>query len=128
MVTFSLSSDELDPEILSRSLQMKPSASWRQGDIIVNRNGLQRKEGNWEISTGYQDSLDTGNQLQAIYSIIYPKREVFMELIRLHNLHAKFDIVIKVKNGETPGMSLERDILDLAHDLRAVFGVDLYVD
>jgi len=125
-VMFFLSSEDLDPGIVTRVTKISPTDEWRKGDPIASRNGLVRKDGRWEISTGYQESLDAEVQLNSIYGTIVESRQDLKELIEKHRLYAKFDVVIKI-GADTPAFFLGKELLDLIHYLGAVIEVDLYV-
>lgn len=126
-ITFSLFSDDLDPDIVTSALQIKPTSSWKKGMALPYNKSFLGKEGCWEISTGYQDSLDIGEQVKILYQTINPKRREFATIVKEHNLSSKFDIVVKIKDGQIPGITLENDILDLAHALDAIFDFDIYI-
>jgi hypothetical protein len=59
--------------------------------------------------------------------LLYPKLDKIKELIKSQALLCKFDIVIKIENGDTPAVHLQKEMLDLAHELGAEFDFDLYV-
>jgi len=126
-ITFFLSGEDLDPDIITIGTKINPTSSWRKGDSIANRNELVRKEGRWEISTGYQESLDVGLQLNLIYEMIVKSKSDFVGLIETHKLHGKFDIVVKM-TADTPAFFLGKEFLNLVHDLRADIEVDLYTE
>ncbi len=106
-VVFFLSSDNLDPGIITDLTKIEPTSWWRKGDPVATRTGLIRKEGRWEISTGFQESLDVGVQLNLIYEMIADRKQHLSVLIETHKLYVKFDIVIKVTT-DTPSFFLGR--------------------
>jgi len=125
---FSVFGDALDTTGMSESLKIEPTASWRKGDPLQSNKNVQRRDSCWQISSGYQPSFDIDEQLQNIYQIIFPKRIELREIMNQYSASAKFDVVIKIEDGQPPGMALNKDVLDLAHELGAVFDFDLYIE
>lgn len=127
-VSFLLFSENLDPNVVTNYVNIIPTRSLKKGDPLTSDKHRSRKDGCWEISSGYQDSLDINDQLDAVCKILLPNKKLFKEVIQTNNLSAKFDIVIEINDGIAPGMSLQRKILTLANEFDAVFDFDLYVD
>jgi len=123
-VVFFLSSEDLDPGMVTRVTKISPTSEWRKDDP-TKRNNLVRESGRWEISTGYQESLDVGVQLNLIYETIWGSKQHLKELIEKHKLYAKFDVVIKI-GAHTPAFFIGKEFLDLVHYFGAVIEVDLF--
>ena len=127
-IAFSLYGDTLDPKIVSNTLHLNPTNSWKKGDPILGGNNLFKQEGCWQFSTDYMDSFDIGDQFQIIRQVVNPRKDKLKSLIKLNGFFVKFDIVVKVIDKVTPGMALERNILKLANELDATFDFDIRVE
>ncbi|EEL34148.1 hypothetical protein bcere0019_26070 [Bacillus cereus Rock3-28] len=69
MVYFNLSGDEFPVEVVSERLQVSPTISYKKGDIIRKTNeteNITRNYTSWQISTGYQESLDVGDVMEQV--------------------------------------------------------------
>jgi hypothetical protein len=52
-VEFCIYGDELNPDEITRLLELQPSLSYRKDDFIRDNGLMKRLEGCWEINTGY---------------------------------------------------------------------------
>jgi hypothetical protein len=127
-IVFSLSGDTLDPKIVSNTLQLNATNSWKKGDQILGGENLFRKEGCWRFSTDYMDSLDIGDQFQIIQQMVNPRKDKLKSLIESNGLFVKFDIVVKVIDKAIPKMTLRRDVLKLANELGAIIDFDIRIE
>ncbi|WP_236337214.1 DUF4279 domain-containing protein [Paenibacillus auburnensis] len=69
-----------------------------------------RKETAWVIDTGYQESLDVNEQLQQIVTQLRGKALIINEMKQIHSMECKFSIVIKIEEGHTPALYLDKSI------------------
>jgi len=127
-IVFSLLGDTLEPKIVSNTLHLNPTNSWKKGDHVPGSDNLFRQEGCWQFSTDDMDSFDIGNQFQIIQQVINPRKDKLKSLIKLSGLVVQFDIVVKVMDKAIPSMTLRRDVLKLADELGAIIDFDICVE
>ena len=119
MVEFVVIGDEFPLDTVTERLGVKPSNMYMKGD--------HRKETAWCISTGYENSLDVGEQLNKLISILDHKQQVLNQLKEEYDLDYKFFIVVKIEQNQSPGVYFDKRIIKFAHDIQAEFDIDLYV-
>lgn len=124
-VEFSIFGDEINPEVITSTLKIKPTRQWLKGDHI--RNDLFRKESCWEISTEYEESYDINDQLDKIIDRISDKESEIHSLLKTYNAECKFEIVIQIENNEKPAMYITRERITFLNDIRASIDFDLYI-
>ncbi|WP_051272153.1 DUF4279 domain-containing protein [Shimazuella kribbensis] len=126
MVEFAIFGDDFSPDAVTEKLSTKPTKCWMKGESIRDM-AIVRKETNWSISTGYEESWDINDQLKKLVELLENKRSDLKELKRIYNLEYKFFIVINVENNEKPAIYLENDMIEFANDIKAWFDFDLCI-
>ena len=137
MAYFSVSSDEFPLGVVTNIIGSEPTETYKKGDIIerttnpnlvsTKPNIKRRKETNWTLSTGYQESYDINNQLNTILKSLEGKTKKLEQLKEKYCLEYLFMIVIQVENGEKPAMYLQKNIIDFASIIQAEIHFDLYI-
>ncbi|HHY2674816.1 TPA: DUF4279 domain-containing protein [Bacillus toyonensis] len=131
MVYFNLSGDEFPVEVVSERLQVSPTKSYKKGDIIRKTNeteNITRNYTSWQLSTGYQESLDVGDVMEQLILKLKDKSAIINELKREFGLECRFTIVIKINDSHTPAFHLDNPVIDFANSIKADFDIDLYVN
>nr|WP_285849313.1 DUF4279 domain-containing protein [Niallia taxi] len=128
-VYFSLFGEEFPIEEITERLEITPTETYKKGDLIPNRSiPLYRKETSWDLGTGYQVSLNVNNQLQKIIIKLKNKASIINEIKDAYSVDCKFFIVVKIEEGNTPGLYLDKEIIKFASSIEAEFDVDLYAN
>ncbi|RRN71278.1 DUF4279 domain-containing protein [Peribacillus simplex] len=135
MAYFSVFGDEFPLEVVTDILGIEPTKTYKKGDIIEKINNLnlvstkirRRKETDWILSTGYQESYDINNQLNTILKSLEGKTKELKQLKEKYSLEFLFMIVIQVENDEKPAMYLQKNIIDFASLIQAEIHFDLYI-
>ncbi|AFU13464.1 DUF4279 domain-containing protein [Bacillus toyonensis] len=131
MVYFNLSGDEFPVEVVSERLQVSPTKSYKKGDIIRKTNeteNITRNYTSWQLSTGYQESLDVGDVMEQLILKLKDKSAIINELKREFGLECRFTIVIKINDSHTPAFHLDNPVIDFANSIKADFDIDLYAN
>jgi hypothetical protein len=129
MVYFSLFGDEFPLEDVTEKLEVTPTETYKKGDLIPNRStACYRKETSWDLGTGYQVSLNVNNQLQQIINKLHNKSSIINEIKEAYSVECKFFIVVKIEQGKTPALFLDKDIIKFAASIEAEFDADLYAN
>lgn len=131
MVYFSMFADEFPLDAVTKQLDIEPTESYKKGDIIKKISPTEnqvRAYTCWKLSTGYQESLDVGEQMDMIIDLIGDKSAIINNLKRQFGLECRFTIVIIMHNGYTPGLYLDQSIIAFANSINADFDIDLYAN
>ncbi|MCU4988765.1 DUF4279 domain-containing protein [Bacillus cereus] len=135
MTYFSATGDIFPVEAITDALSIEPTRTYKKGDVVAKRDNpnlvstkiIYRKETDWTLSTGYQESYDINNQLHVILKSLEGKTEQLKHLKKKYSLEFLFMVVIQVENNESPAMYLQKDILDFASSIQAEIHFDLYM-
>ncbi|MED1610170.1 DUF4279 domain-containing protein [Bacillus paranthracis] len=135
MAYFSITGDIFPVEAITDVLNIEPTRTYKKGDIVARRDNPNlvstkkpyRKETDWNLSTGYQESYDINNQLYVILKSLEEKTEPLKQLKKKYDLEFLFMVVIQIENNESPAMYLQKDILDFASSIQAEIHFDLYI-
>lgn len=49
--SFQLSGPKLDPDVVTRAVEVEPSRAWRRGDLIGPGNDRTRRQGSWSLDS-----------------------------------------------------------------------------
>ncbi|HFK1764734.1 hypothetical protein AT258_08110 [Bacillus wiedmannii] len=135
MAYFSATGDIFPLEAITDALSIEPTRTYRKGDVVARRDNpnlvftknLYRKETDWTLSTGYQESYDINNQLHIILKSLEGKTEQLKYLKKKYDLQFLFMVVIQVENNESPAMYLQKEIINFASSIQAEIHFDLYI-
>ncbi|MCU5600322.1 DUF4279 domain-containing protein [Bacillus wiedmannii] len=135
MAYFSATGDIFPVEAITDALSIEPTRIYKKGDVVARRDNpnlvstkiIYRKETDWTLSTGYEESYDINNQLHVILKFLGGKTEQLKHLKKKYSLEYLFIVVIQVKNNESPAMYLQKDIIDFASSIQAEIHFDLYI-
>ncbi len=126
-VYFEITGDEINPELITSALQVKPTAIWRNGDKMKGHNGKKipcYKFSRWSFSTGSVESLDVDKQLNVVYEKFKNKVGIINNLVKKHDLNISIDIVIE-NAEERPSIVIEQKIIKFCYFLDASIDIDL---
>ncbi|WP_395760627.1 DUF4279 domain-containing protein [Bacillus sp. 3G2] len=135
MAYFSATGDIFPLEAITEALNIEPTRTYKKGDVVARRDNpnlvstktLYRKETDWTLSTGYQESYDINNQLHVILKSLKEKTEQLIQLKKKYDLEFLFMVVIQVENNESPAMYLQKEIINFASSIQAEIHFDLYI-
>lgn len=135
MAYFSATGDIFPLEAITEALSIEPTRTYKKGDVVARRDNpnlvftktLYRKETDWTLSTGYQESYDINNQLHVILKSLEEKTEQLKQLKKKYDLEFLFTVVIQVENNESPAMYLQKEIINFASSIQAEIHFDLYI-
>ena len=135
MAYFSATGDIFPLEAITEALSIEPTRTYKKGDVVARRDNpnlvstktLYRKETNWTLSTGYQESYDINNQLYVILKSLEEKTEPLKQLKKKYDLEFLFMVVIQIENNESPAMYLQKIIIDFASSIQAEIHFDLNI-
>jgi hypothetical protein len=127
-VEFCIYGDELNPDEVTKLLELPPSQSYRKGDFIRENGLMKRLEGCWEIETGYYPSVDIKDAMSKMKEILHEKTEKILQIKRTNKFDCKMTIVIKIYNNDVPGMYFSPSTLSfIVNDLEAEMDICTYV-
>ena len=118
MAYFNVTGDIFPVEAITEALSIEPTKTYKKEmllkDVIIQilyPQNLYRKETDWTLSTGYQQSYDINNQLYVILKSLEGKTEQLKQLKNKYDLQFLFMVVIQVENNESPAMYLQKILL-----------------
>ena len=124
MVEFSISGDNLIPEIITQKLGITPTEQWTKGEEVEGRS-YPRRHSNWSIGTEYEVSMDIDDQLKKIYELLRSKLDILRELREEYRLEYQIGIIPRIMNNGIPSLHFDRWFLEFANNIEATIDIDL---
>lgn len=124
MAYFKLYGENFDPEEITNKLLIQPTETGKKGE---RGKYMILKKSYWEVSTDYEVSLDINDQLRKIVNLLKDKKDVIVDLQNSLGLECKFQLVIMIRNEQTPACYLEKEMIHFASSINAFFDFDMYV-
>ncbi len=112
-------------------MQIIPTEFYNKGDDHLDpKRNFKMRFSIWELSTGYEETLDMNDQITPILDIFEPKIELLKQLKQLLNVNDlifHLGLVIQVVAGATPAIGYESRCIDFLHEVGSGTSIDLYV-
>ena len=127
---FRIMGDTFDPNLVTQTLRVHPTETWRKGDCVYNNQGkctTLRQYTKWGYKTATLETLYMDEPIQILQETFEDKVDSLLELKKQHNLSFSIDIVIEVENNEPPAMCLEGFVLTFSTALDARIDIDMYI-
>ena len=113
------------PSEITCALGVKPTDTWRQGDVYKDTLVTFKHDG-WELYSDEIESLDLNGEILKIINLIYPYSFQLKEITKRLNLDIEVACEIWVEDYQYPTIYFEREVLSKLVDLNAEFGISIY--
>ncbi len=124
MVALTLLGKGINPNEITRKLNLRPSEIGREGDLI-GKTKIKQKYDFWSLSNGYQESLDLGEQIKLFLDKISPYVDRIKTVALKRNLKVEIECAVDVADYEFPAICLENDTLQIVASLNADINIDI---
>ncbi|MDK9583695.1 DUF4279 domain-containing protein [Lelliottia wanjuensis] len=126
MAYFSIYGDCFDTDYVTQEMSLQPTEARVKGNIP---NGKTRPsiETSWKLSTGDEESNDVNIQLDKIIKLLNGKESQLQCIKNKYEVSLTFTLVIKIENGEKPGMHFNAKKIEFIHKIGAEIDIDLYI-
>lgn len=125
MAGFLIWGDNLNPELVTGRLGVKPTISYSKGDDWGPK-GRKRPFNSWRLDTEKEESDDVNKQFLKLYDLLKGKEDTLNDLRREYNLEYQLGIVISIENDQKPAIYFDRWLIEFAHTIDAQIVMDLY--
>jgi hypothetical protein len=124
-VAFGITSDTILPGEISNRLNIQPDSQMLKGEEI--RPKTWSKNNFWEIESRSENEIDLHDHLYYLIDKIRPVANIIKELSIDSDIY--FIAYIHVSSNEsTPGVYLDRTIIEFMSDINAEIGIDITVE
>ena len=124
-VRFIVSDFSFEPEKITELLRLKPSKTWKTGDLVTPRTIHKHKQNGWMLALHAASASDTvATLVDNLLKTLEPSTEALKSLAK----EAEFELsIIIYMEGETPELNLPPAQINRLAELNASIDVDLYV-
>jgi len=124
-VSFTLTGVDLDPEEVTRLAGLRPTKTWRLGDVIRPPAILRYRHSGWRLKSALPPSASLREHLNSLLGQLEPSWEVARQLGRRY--YAEIACVVYSRGGDRPEIRLDAGMLEKLTELNAALDIDLYV-
>jgi hypothetical protein len=121
-VKFYISGEGFDPATVSAALQMKPTSTWRRGEI--RRAGALAKRDTWEWRVGPRLASDFTPLVSELLQAIGSRRSALRDLLETLRAEAEMVCIGEIVD-ETPTFAFEPHLLRELAELGLTLTMDL---
>ena len=122
---FALIGTDLSPEEVTEKVGIKPSKTWKIGDLIHSKATIRKKYNGWRVDSQLSKSDDLESHIKSVMEQLQPGWLSLVEVCK----HCKVEIscVIYYRSGSIPAIHFDKYIVEKVHQLNAAIDVDFYV-
>ena len=124
-VRLTIESESLEPQDVTKELDIVPTISWKKGDII--KADRKRVGGSWTVSLEAEESYDITIQFGKLYEVIKGKEDKIRAIKEYCEGTIIISVIIEVENGEVPGIVIEEKFTELVVKMGAEIDIDIYL-
>lgn len=124
-VRLTIESESLEPQDVTKELDIVPTISWKKGDII--KADRKRAGGSWTVSLEAEESYDITIQLGKLYELIKGKEDKIRAIKEYCEGTIIISVIIEVENREVPGIVIEEKFSELVVKMGAEIDIDIYM-
>ncbi|MBO4575740.1 MAG: DUF4279 domain-containing protein [Neisseriaceae bacterium] len=126
-VEFIISGDLINVDIIDKLLQIK-NANILKKDELISGKIRPNITNSWTVCTEYTKTYEVEEELLKIITQLKNKIPVLNKIYNMFDdIVIKFCIVISMKNGYTPILYFNNNVLKFISDIHASMDFDLYV-
>ncbi len=127
-VYFSLDGDELEPDLITELLGIKPTKTSLKGSVIA---GKMPTENSWELSTAQlvDEYIDIYEMSAQLISSLIPKRDLIIEAVNKFSARPRLQVVLTFSINEehsTPAIGFDTTMIEFLAYIGAYIDVDTY--
>ncbi len=122
---FRIIGKKIDIEEITTLLGIKPTRAFNRNDKDAPLP-ISKKKGEWMLSTKYEISPDSCQQLKKIITQLLPKIEELKLIKKRWDCEFIFGFVIEIYGSQCPAISLDPEDIEFFYQLSAFYDVDLY--
>ncbi|AJD89733.1 hypothetical protein JMA_04160 [Jeotgalibacillus malaysiensis] len=126
MIYFEIAATQMDPDVITEKLNIQPSESYRNGDLIEDSFYRYRQRSVWRISSGYQEDLFLDESFKKVIDPLRMKTAVINDIRKEFSATCHLIVVSEMFNGQAPALGFFADIIRFAADIHADIELDLY--
>lgn len=122
---FSLIGIDFDPDEITAKVGIKPTKTWRVGDLVTPRAIIRKKHNGWRVDSQVEDSIHLEDYIKSVLEQLQPGWLPLVELCKRYD--SEIACVIYYRSGSVPSIHFDKHLVDMAHQLNAEIDVDFYV-
>lgn len=117
--------DSFNLDQFTEIIWLNPSKTWNKWD--KNNNAPNRFETHWSYSIWSVKTPFLDNVTSILINTFNNKLDIINKFVKENNLSVKVESVIKIEEGITPWLFINKDFIYFLYKLWAEFDIDTYI-
>lgn len=113
---------------ISNIIDLLPVQCQNRNETRINPITNQQNPGYWSFSTGYIETLDFEMVSMSFINKLRPFLPKIQQILYENGGEASICVVLKIKNGRTPILGINKELMEVALQLKCDIDFDLYVN
>jgi hypothetical protein len=84
-VNFTITDFDINPDELSKLLNVQPSAQWQKGELISKKGNIRYKVNSWQLSSNLPEDAELEDQYNKISEVIREQYDNFKSICKLYD-------------------------------------------
>ncbi|OGV70184.1 MAG: hypothetical protein A2283_24180 [Lentisphaerae bacterium RIFOXYA12_FULL_48_11] len=124
VIKFSLYSDDLDPDEISRIIRLKPTQAYKKGSLSANKKMI-RRHGAWKLETPWISKFSFETNISRFLSKLPTGKKLWSELTSHYD--TELTVVLRMRTWNRSATLSAKIIQELAKR-KLSLGIDVYFD
>ena len=126
-IYFCIFGDDFPLDDLTNDLGIAPTERYKQGEEVTRGKIVRRRlETAWFLDSDYQDANYFEVQIKKIIEPLRKNEHIINAYKKQYDLQCKIFMVLYFGEFQTPGLYLDSELIEFAHNVGAEFDIDIY--
>ena len=125
-ITLYLSAEEFDLDEVTNRLEITPTETRLKNNFPPQSIAADVARTLWCIDIKEENCIAVSILFEKLLNILDGKSEIIRAVCNDYNLETAFEVVIHMKDGDSPEVILPREVISFASAINAEIGFDLY--
>lgn len=133
-IIFTINGIDIYPEFISDHLSLKPTASYKKGDLVqfkglnINKSRkVHRKENGWVYDFGFLETYFMDEISKLFLEVFNPKKELLNGLKNLYEVEMYLNVIVEISGDTAPSIFINHELIEFLNITGIEIDFDLYI-
>ena len=125
-VTFYIVGDEFDFDEVTSRIGVHPTSTRKKAEFPPQSIAAGVAQTIWAMEVKEEHCIAICFLFERLLNVLAPKKNLITSVCEDYNLEASFEVIIHMKDGDSPEVVLPREVIAFAASINAEISFDLY--